>query len=262
MKKTLSFALSFLFFSITSLKSQADSTNTQSDSKPMGAVTYLHTVELSADKDRNGLATLFFNNARSAYIHHGVPMESLNKQIDEYNSVHISGDSEGFPIYKLHKEKKMWSKIPCYLSKQHCIVEDTLGDIAWVISPTERKTFGPYQCHKALGKFGGREYEAWFAIDIPANTGPYKLGGLPGLILEARTLDDQVKFTFVKIELSTTIASTIEMPSGNNTGMSYAEFIKARNEYCKNLEKEFRSKGNDVSITPDKNTIELVETGN
>jgi len=45
------------------------------------------------------------------------------------------------------------------------------------------KRFGQYDCRRAIGKFRGREYEVWYTTDIPIPGGPFKLGGLPGLIL-------------------------------------------------------------------------------
>lgn len=41
-----------------------------------------------------------------------------------------------------------------------------------------------YKCHKALTSFRGRDYVAWFTLDIPISNGPWKFGGLPGLILQ------------------------------------------------------------------------------
>lgn len=39
-------------------------------------------------------------------------------------------------------------------------------------------------CQKATMEFRGREYTAWFTMDIPINDGPWKMYGLPGLILK------------------------------------------------------------------------------
>ncbi|MFC6101245.1 GLPGLI family protein [Olivibacter domesticus] len=39
-------------------------------------------------------------------------------------------------------------------------------------------------CQKAKMVYGGREWIAWFAQDIPLDEGPYKFCGLPGLIVK------------------------------------------------------------------------------
>ena len=51
-----------------------------------------------------------------------------------------------------------------------------------------------YSCQKAVCHFKGRDYEAWFTQDIPRSEGPWKLHGLPGLILKAA--DSQGHYTF------------------------------------------------------------------
>lgn len=42
-----------------------------------------------------------------------------------------------------------------------------------------------YLCYKAVISFGGREWTAWYAPEITIADGPWKLYGLPGLILKA-----------------------------------------------------------------------------
>ena len=42
-----------------------------------------------------------------------------------------------------------------------------------------------YPCQLAETNFRGRTWKAWFTLDIPIPNGPWKLGGLPGLILKA-----------------------------------------------------------------------------
>lgn len=40
-----------------------------------------------------------------------------------------------------------------------------------------------YLCQKANCHWRGRDYEAWFALQIPLKVGPWKFGGLPGVIM-------------------------------------------------------------------------------
>jgi hypothetical protein len=48
----------------------------------------------------------------------------------------------------------------------------------------------------ATGVFGGRTYDVWFTPEIPVPLGPYKLGGLPGMILQAESRDGKVAYFF------------------------------------------------------------------
>ena len=53
------------------------------------------------------------------------------------------------------------------------------------------------------GRFGlvyGRDWTVWFAPEIPVSYGPYILGGLPGLILDAVDADELFHFTAVGLE--------------------------------------------------------------
>ncbi|WP_436417344.1 GLPGLI family protein [Petrimonas sulfuriphila] len=53
----------------------------------------------------------------------------------------------------------------------------------WLISE-DMLTILNYPCHKATTVFRGRQYAAWFTLDLPMNEGPWKFYGLPGLILK------------------------------------------------------------------------------
>ena len=56
-------------------------------------------------------------------------------------------------------------------------------------------------CHLATCEFRGRKWQAWYS-DIPYSLGPWKLNGLPGLILEARSLDKDHVFTAITVRKS------------------------------------------------------------
>ncbi|MDL2247215.1 GLPGLI family protein [Bacteroides sp. OttesenSCG-928-J23] len=63
----------------------------------------------------------------------------------------------------------------------------------WTILP-DTMTILSYPCRKATCNFLGRTYQAWFTTQIPRSEGPWKLQGLPGLILKAH--DDEQHYRF------------------------------------------------------------------
>ncbi|WP_347218140.1 GLPGLI family protein [Chryseobacterium sp.] len=65
--------------------------------------------------------------------------------------------------------------------------------IAWKIS-SETQKIGEYKVQKAETDFAGRKWTAWFTTDLPYQDGPYKFGGLPGLIVKIE--DDKGEYSF------------------------------------------------------------------
>ncbi len=81
-------------------------------------------------------------------------------------------------------------------------VETPVTEIHWDIKE-ETKLFDSIQCQKAVGVYCGRTYTAWFAPSLPFPYGPWKLGGLPGLILEAVDSKNEVRFTIKSTDANT-----------------------------------------------------------
>lgn len=88
-------------------------------------------------------------------------------------------------------------------------IESAIPKIDWQIQP-EKKQVGGYSCQKATGKFAGRTYIAWFTTDLPVTDGPWKLSGLPGLILEAADESGQVAFLFKELTKNTDSEETTQ----------------------------------------------------
>ena len=85
------------------------------------------------------------------------------------------------------------------LREDQVTYRDTLNAQQWTMTDSTREVLG-YTCQQATADFRGRHWTAWFATDIPVSDGPWKLGGLPGLILEAYDEGQQHVFTAVGLE--------------------------------------------------------------
>jgi GLPGLI family protein len=89
-------------------------------------------------------------------------------------------------------------------------VEEKIPAINWSIT-TETKEIMGLACQKASGEFKGRVYDAWFCSQLPYSNGPWKLGGLPGLIIEAYDTKKEVIFNFVSFENAAEKTDLIEV---------------------------------------------------
>ena len=81
-------------------------------------------------------------------------------------------------------------------------VKEKTNNIKWKLL-LETKVINSFLCQKATCDFRGRSYVAWFTNEIPVSLGPWKLNGLPGLILEANDSKNQLQFYAEKITLNT-----------------------------------------------------------
>lgn len=79
------------------------------------------------------------------------------------------------------------------------LIEETAPKINWKISK-DTASFSGVKCQKATAYFKGRNWIAWFAPELPFQSGPWKLNGLPGLIIEANDEKNEVKFQFAGID--------------------------------------------------------------
>lgn len=108
--------------------------------------------------------------------------------------------------------------------RQHRYTEE-LKKPQWTITQ-ETKTVANYSCQKAEADYLGRKWIAWFSVEIPISDGPWKLWGLPGLILEAADADDDYQFTC--IEIKTPQGEEISVPKAKYIECSKAQYIKAK----------------------------------
>ena len=85
-------------------------------------------------------------------------------------------------IFRRHDIDQTWSHLRFDLTDW--ILYESLEKPNWVITDETDIILG-FPCIKATTNFRGREWIAFFTPDIPVQEGPWKLYGLPGLILKA-----------------------------------------------------------------------------
>ncbi|GEM63427.1 GLPGLI family protein [Sphingobacterium faecium] len=131
-------------------------------------------------------------------------------------------------IYLNEKESSLY--INKNFNRNNYLIKEALEKINWKIEQETKEILG-YVCQKATGICKGRLYTAWFTTDIPASLGPWKLHGLPGLILEAYDARQWIKFTCTNVVTSGKLpaSASLELPTDATvtTASAYNQMEKA-----------------------------------
>ena len=103
---------------------------------------------------------------------------------------------------------------------------ESTPDIAWTLTDNTLN-IGGYYCKTATCKFRGVAWTVCYTEEIPSSAGPWRLRGLPGLIIKA----ESEAHTFCLTELRKE-ASSITAPEHRPDvqRMKYAKLLKHRNE--------------------------------
>ena len=84
--------------------------------------------------------------------------------------------------------------------------EEDIEPQEWILGDSVRSILG-YECRQAECDYRGRHWIAWYAPDIALSEGPWKLGGLPGLILEA--YDSRRHYVFTALGMTTDVPGKV-----------------------------------------------------
>ena len=103
---------------------------------------------------------------------------------------------------------------------------ESMPDIAWTLTD-DTLTVSGYLCQQATCKFRGVEWHVWYTEDIPSSAGPWRLRGLPGLIVEAQSEAHTFRLAELRNEASP-ITAPEQRPDVQR--IKYAKLLKHRNE--------------------------------
>ena len=130
---------------------------------------------------------------------HRAYMENLLKSLDG-RSVQIQGSNPARGNLLMDFYRNYPAGKSTYLDEvlgEKFRITELLEQPKWDIIADSTKQILNYDCQMARCKFKGRIWTAWFAADIPLDNGPWKLCGLPGLILRAYDSKQQYIFDCV-----------------------------------------------------------------
>ncbi|MGL5938017.1 MAG: GLPGLI family protein [Phocaeicola sp.] len=105
------------------------------------------------------------------------------------------------------------------------IYEEQLKTPVWKIVDEKKDILG-YNCQKAVTEYYGVQWTVWFSSEIPISEGPWKLHGLPGIILEAT--DSESYYHFLCVGLENISKEEIVVPKKNYIKCSHKEYIELR----------------------------------
>jgi GLPGLI family protein len=187
---------------------------------------------------------LYFSQTHTSYKSYtGIKQDSIIKMQVEKNLQtggkmqlgRIKATTKQNYYRDLHSKKAF---VESKLGEDIFLYEDTLKPITWKLINQE-KIIGGIKCKAAKTKYFGRNYFVWYAVEIPIQGGPWKLYGLPGLILQAEDATNQISFEFQGLitnafSVSELLPSTMAIKTTKKDFMNTMESVRQNPQLANN----------------------------
>ena len=133
-------------------------------------------------------------------------------------------------------KKILYSNI---LDGKQIYVSEMLPKFSWKITK-QKKKIGSFDCVLANTTFRGRKYYAWYAPEIAVYSGPWKLNGLPGMILEAYDEGKNVMWNFKSYKFPITVKQDYTIRKGKNSKkVKFLSLDEFKIYYSTKIEKDY-----------------------
>lgn len=166
-------------------------------------------------------------------------------------------------IVKLTEDNLM--KVYDTAGMEQYVMEEPLESIEWALVEDSTKNILGYDCIKATADYHGRKWIAWFTPEIPVQAGPWKLAGLPGLILEADA--DNGVYSFMATGIQNTDRPIIPVYLADQYERTTRKnFLKAKRSFFDNPLGQINAKYGTSGIVKgdvkfaDASVVDLIET--
>ena len=186
-------------------------------------------------------ATLIFSEDASVFYHSrgsGIVAVDIDGNVGGPDLEYTTGpDHDGSPVIDFYRKDALGNTIyanfgqntmrarEMVLLRPYAYDEPGIPRIDWQPVDTS-KMIGSYLCLAARARFRGRDYLAWYTPELPYPFGPWKLTGLPGVILEATDTEQRVVFhvTSITLNLSPERLAVVVPPPAEKHEITFAEF--------------------------------------
>ena len=156
--------------------------------------------------------------------------DQVRRGAESYSNV--SGDPWPLEIIRPVRGEKADLKYRLSMSA-FFVYSDSIPSLEWNFSSEETESIMGYDCRKATTDFAGRTYTAWFTPEIPLPFGPYKFGGLPGLILKIEDAERQFVWEAIGFERTNNPIMEYTYRDGNDKRCSATDVEKTLVRYFK-----------------------------
>lgn len=208
-----------------------------------GKIQYIINNNLAFDED-DGLYIMYFNQNESYFYNSTMPTQNSMVEVGKNNYIFKCGDPTGKPTYKNLAKRYSEEKHHVVTKQYLCVLKDTLPSLQWKLV-NEYKQISRFKAQKATCLYGGRVIDAWFTPQIPVSNGPYRLYGLPGMILEATSRDGKINVAFHSLSYDTAYAEQIVplIKKFTYEPLDYPTYLDKKKNITKRLILESKAEG-------------------
>ena len=206
-----------------------------------GEVTYRYAQKLrNVNLERT--AVLRFAGDQSVFYHSrgsGIVAVDIDGRVGGPDMTYTTGpEHDGSPVIDFYRqdawgntyfldfaEDRLLAREMVYM-RPYSYEEPRIPQLDWKLLDTSR-IIGQYVCLGASTHFRGRDYLAWYTPEVPLPYGPWKLQGLPGLILTVSDAENRIVFEAITIRTDLSAAQRTEgiRPADKaNRDISFEEF--------------------------------------
>jgi GLPGLI family protein len=237
----------FLFFLLLGVKAN---TQTSVSKNQDFQCTYTTVFNKSFDNGQNFLSfesALLISGSKSVFF--SLPTKDSDKDANENNNFIDLKKDTLFKVIKIDDQNILLFKDDVF-SKKGMNYSDSLYPMKWELID-EKKMLDSLFCYKAITFFKGRNYIAWYCPQISLINGPWKLGGLPGLIVEAYDENKQLHFLLKDLKTIKDSKSKIQYLESLdiNAIPTYAEYIKSGKAFIRKFLEQLDANSSDKCLT-------------